>query len=446
MTELVTVIEAAPYLTGAALAARFSVPVARYYMAPKDVRPNILAARRARRSWKRFCAMTGLTVQRQPGFLDNLAAGKDKKAEPQTLWPALRTRPDRFGFSTLSKAMPGIGIEDWDKRRAYIADQWGAQRLKIWQPEPGLIATRAFLREPLEAVVPSELTTIDGTPLVKPGTIRADFDILIGYTEDGEEVIVNLAKGTHGAIQGVTRSGKSITVNTILAHAALMPDVQSVIIDPNLGAVAPWWRTAHTVSADVDPTGPTEILRAVRAELERRQGVFWAQRTDKITKFTPDMPLILLVIDEVSNYTNWGDKKKADAFRAELQALVSQGHKFGLRVWLLGQKLEAAVLNTATRTNITTRISHRVDTVDDFLHLFPDGRDLEVTAASRTIPQGVGIASVPGLVEPSRMRSVLLPTEHCWTISDAIVETWGEVRPLPRPKLELAKEAAERAA
>jgi S-DNA-T family DNA segregation ATPase FtsK/SpoIIIE len=446
VTELVTVIEAAPYITGAALAARYTVPVVRYARAPKDVRPNILAARRARRSWKTFCQMTGLTVQRQPGLLAQMTNTSGKELKPETIWPALRTNVDPFGFTAYSKALPGIGLEDWDKVRDHIADQWGATRIKLWQPKPGYINARAFLREPLDALIPSELTTIDGSPLVKPGSLRADSDILLGYTEDGEPVIINLATGSHGAIQGVTRSGKSITVNTLLAHAALMADVQTVIIDPNLGAVAPWWRTAHTVSAAISPEEPTEILRGLRAEMERRQGIFWARRTDKLTDFTPDMPLILLAIDEVSNYTNWGDKKKAEAFRAELQAVTSQGHKFGIRVWLLGQKLEASVLNTATRTNLTTRISHRVDTIEDYLHLFPDGRDLEVTAADRTMPQGVGIASVPGMTLPARMRSVYLPAEHCWTISDAIVEAAGEVRPLPAPKLTLAKDAADRAA
>ena len=446
MSQIGTFVEAAPYVTGAAVAARYSVPLARYYRADPQTRESIKAARRARRSWQTFCEMTGLTVQRQPGLLAQMAAKDGKKPEPQTLWPALRTAPDRFGFTAYSKAIPGIGLADFDRVRDHIADQWGATRIKLWQPKPGYINVRAFLREPLDALIPSDLTTIDGSPLIKPGGLRADSDIVIGYTEDGDAVIINLATGSHGAIQGVTRSGKSITVNSLLAHAALMPDVQTVIIDPNLGAVAPWWRTAHTVSAAISPEEPIAILQGLRAEMERRQGIFWAQRTDKLTKFTPDMPLILLAIDEVSNYTNWGDKKKAEAFRAELQAVTSQGHKFGIRVWLLGQKLEAAVLNTATRTNLTTRVSHRVDTMEDFLHLFPDGRDLEVTAADRTMPQGVGIVSVPGLTMPARMRSVYLPTEHCWTISDAIVDALGEVRPLPAPKLTLAAEAAERAA
>ncbi|MEU3228470.1 FtsK/SpoIIIE domain-containing protein [Streptomyces sp. NPDC006976] len=446
MSQIGTFVEAAPYVTGAAVAARYSVPLARYYRASPELRQSIKAARRARRSWKTFCEMAGMTVQQQPGLLAQMTNTSGKKLEPHTLIPPIRTTPDVFGFTAYSRALPNIGLADWDKIRDHIADQWGVSRIKLWQPQPGYINARAYLREPLDAVMPSELTTIDGSPLVKPGSLRADSDIVLMYSEDGDPITVNLARSSHGAIQGVTRSGKSITVNTLLAHAALMADVQTVIIDPNLGAVAPWWRTAHTVNADISPDGPTEILRSLRAEMDRRQGIFWAKRTDKITDFSPEVPLILLVIDEVSNFTNWGDKKKAEAFRAELQAVASQGAKFGIRLWLLGQKLEASVLNTATRTNLTSRISHRVDTMEDFLHLFPDGRDLEVNAADRAMPQGIGIAAVQGMTTPVRARSVYLPTEHCWTIADAIVDALGEVRPLPAPKLTLAAEAAERAA
>ncbi|GAA3246671.1 hypothetical protein GCM10020256_74440 [Streptomyces thermocoprophilus] len=45
------------------------------------------------------------------------------------------------------------------------------------------------------------------------------------------------------------------------------------------------------------------------------------------------------------------------------------------------------MLTTALRTNLSTRICHRVDTTEDYLHLFPDGRDLDITAADRTLPQ-----------------------------------------------------------
>ncbi|MFJ9448652.1 FtsK/SpoIIIE domain-containing protein [Kitasatospora sp. NPDC101235] len=425
------------------------LPATRYIRADKDVRRSIRRAYVIRRGWASLATMSGLTVTKEPSQLSMAASQlgeKQQQPKARKIYPAIKTRPDRFGFTVTARTLPKVGLTQWQAAEEDLRNGWRVERVKITQPKPGLVAVRAFMREPLEAVVHSGLVDQTGKLHVKPGSLRANSEILLGHTEDGEPVTINLATGSHGAIQGVTRSGKSNTANTIFAHAALMPDVRMVIVDPNLGSVAPWWRTAHTVSASSSPEEACTVLEELRAEMERRQGIFWAARTDKLVDFTPEMPLILLAVDEVSNFTNWPDRKLADRFRMLLQAVTSQGHKFGIRVWLLGQKLEANVLNTATRTNLTSRICHRVDTVEDYLHMFPDGRHLEVTAAERSMPEGVGIASVPGLVTPSRMRSVYLPAEHCWAIADAIVEVSGEVRPLPAPKLTLAKEAALRAA
>src|SRR5690606_16375208 len=117
------------------------------------------------------------------------------------------------------------------------------------------------------------------------------------------------------------------------------------------------------------PDGPTRILEEVRDDMQRRQGLFWSGRTDRLTDFTEDMPLYLVVIDELANYTKHSDKKAAERFLAALLALASQSAKFGGRIWLLSQKPEAAILPTAIRTNLSSRVCHRVDTTEDFLHL-----------------------------------------------------------------------------
>ncbi|MET9661437.1 FtsK/SpoIIIE domain-containing protein [Streptomyces sp. NPDC006510] len=254
--------------------------------------------------------------------------------------------------------------------------------------------------------------------------------MLLGWDEDGTPIVLSLAYSAHALVAGLTRSGKSITVNTLLAYASLMRDVRLIVIDPNLGAVAPWWRTAYKVSDAFHPDEPTEILRWVREEMQRRERLFWSGRTDRITEFSPELPLLLVVIDEVANYTRHPDRKARERFEAELLAIASQGAKFGIRLWLLSQKPSADVLTTAVRTNLSARICHRVDTVEDFLHLFPDGRDLDITAADRTMPQGVSIASVGDMRTPVRLRSVYLSTEACWQILFEVAATrvGGELR------------------
>ncbi|WP_280427846.1 FtsK/SpoIIIE domain-containing protein [Nocardia brasiliensis] len=277
----------------------------------------------------------------------------------------------------------------------------------------------------------SELLTwaVQGMRLtVGVNSLSCTDDIVVGISEYGEWVVINLAAGIHGVVQGATRSGKSITLNTLLACAALMRDVRVCIIDPNTALVAPWWRTAHKVCRSSKAADATRVLEEVIAELKARESVFWAARTDRITAFSPEQPLYLLVIDEVAAYSD--DKE----FQATLKECSAQLAKYGGRLYLAGQKIDEKALDTGTRANLSDAICHRVKTDADFRHLFPDATELiaaGLNAADRTMPQGVAITHVKSQKEPGRMRSVYLPTEACWAIADAVVAVRGEVRPLP---------------
>jgi S-DNA-T family DNA segregation ATPase FtsK/SpoIIIE len=418
----------------------------RWYRDSPEMRESRKQARTIRRGWGQLALMAGLSAEQPPGFLASLVSTSERKPEPSTRVPVIRVRPDRYGVIVTARTLPGVGLSDWQDAEETLRDAWDFPRVKITQTKPGEVTVRGFRVEPLAAVLPSSLLDESGRPTVRPGDLTSADPILLGLSEDGEKVSINRATSAHGLIAGKTRTGKSITTNTLLAHASLMRDVRLIVIDPNLGAVAPWWRTAHTVCSSVQPEEPTRILREVREEMERRETLFWAGRTDRITEFSEEVPLILVVIDEVANYTRHADRKKREAFEAELTAIASQGAKFGVRLWLLTQKPSADVLSTAVRTNLSARICHRVDTIEDFVHLFPDGRELDVTASDRTMPQGVSVTAVGDMRTPVRMRSVYLSTEACWPISDAVCASGRKLRELPPDVVDLTKADVETAA
>ncbi|WP_280466543.1 FtsK/SpoIIIE domain-containing protein [Nocardia cyriacigeorgica] len=260
------------------------------------------------------------------------------------------------------------------------------------------------------------------------GALSCTDDIPLMMSETGEWITINLAAGGHGAIQGATRSGKSITINSLLAWASLMRDVRVVIIDPNTAAVAPWWRTAHLVYDGTDPEEATAILDQVYDELAARKALFWQQRSDKITQFSPETPLYLIVVDEVAEFA------KDKAFQEALKRVGAQVAKFGGRLYPAGQKLDTDSISMGTRANLFDRICHRVESRHEFAHLFENAPALEaagLTAVDETMPQGVAIVRTRSHPATCRARSVFLPTEACWVISDAIVAARGEVRALP---------------
>ncbi|MEU4541704.1 FtsK/SpoIIIE domain-containing protein, partial [Streptosporangium sp. NPDC023825] len=394
-----------------------------YLRGSSHVRASMRRAVVIKWTWRRTARLLNLSITDKTPTAGQFLTNRKTPPQPRIITPRLRTRVDAFSVTIESRAIGAVNARRWADHAQDLADLWRVGRVKVSSPSPGRVRARAFLTEPLEAFVPSPLITEHHglwLPAIAPGSLPPDHPVLLMLDEDGRPIHVNLVDGAHMLIAGVTRSGKSITVNTLLGAWALMNSVRLRIIDANLGTVAPWWRTAHTVCDDIDLERPTEILREIREEMEFRKRYFWELRADKLTQFTPDTPVEVLVIDELANYAKHPDKKRRELFLAELLAVASQGHKFGVRLVLITQKPEADILPTSIRTNLSARICHRVDTTEDFKHAFPGAADMDITAADRSMPPGVAIAQLLGMPTAVRARSAFTPSQACWSIADAI--------------------------
>ncbi len=374
----------------------------------------------------------------------------------------LRRRPG--GFLVRVRMLPGQTPAAYVQAGEAFAHAWGVYRVDVSSGARGRVELRAWRSDPLavtrradllgrqgqgaaahrESGVPGRPDPEPPSPPVSPAPAGArsappvpvwvwgpDDPFPLAYTDSGQPVSLSLARSAHGLVAGTTRSGKSIAANVLLANASVRRGVRTIVLDPNAVAAAPWYRTAWRVSLDTHPAEPTRILREVRAEMESRKALLVANRADRITQFSDACPVLLVVVDEVANYTRHADKAAAKEFETELMAVAAQGAKFGVRLWLYTQKPSSEVLATAVRSNLTARLCFRVETTEDYLMAFPEGRELAITAADRSMPQGVAVASVGDMRVPALVRGVLLETEDCWVISDAICAAGGQVRDEP---------------
>jgi len=351
---------------------------------------------------------------------------------------------DEIGFRVGVILLPGQYVDQYTAAADRFAQAWRCDRVEVSAPFAGRVILRARRTDPLAASVLTSLVTRDqdsdqGADQRDQGRDRyrlavdldtltaADpFTVLIGRS--GMPLNVSFADSAHLLIAGTTRTGKSICGNTLLTHAAVRRDVRTYIADPNAVAAAPWYRTAHRVTLDTHPAAATALLREIRAEMEARKHLLIAQRTDRLTAFTPELPVLLVVFDELANYTRHTDKKAAEEFQTELIAVASQGAKFGVRLVLLTQKPGSDVLNTAIRANLTARICFRVEDVESYVMAFPEGRDLDVTAADRNLPAGVAVVSIGSMRTPTLAKGIYTPTEACWAISDALCAAGRQLR------------------
>ena len=373
---------------------------------------------------------------------------KPSVTEPAGVYPTLLPHPTgnppdpgfwrtEIGVRVRLLMPQGWTRADFESKAENIASALGIPRVRVVGAMAQQIQLDLIVRDTITEVLHSPLymalPTAEGgeTHIFAPAAPTSCYqDVWLGLTEYGDDVTVNFAKGAHRAVQGATRTGKSITLNTMIAASMSMEDTVTVVIDPNASTVLPWWQSADYVCDSLDPADACEVLQIVLDAMYERKQLFAKMRTDRITEFSPELKLWNVFIDEISNYE--GNKE----FSAMMKKVAKQVAKYGGRLTLADQKLSAESMSTAVRMNLFDRISHRVSSREDFDHLCPDATEYREEIRKAEFPQGVSIISLMSHMEPVRARMAYLPGEVCCNLGDQMVAEHGAKRP-PYGALEL---------
>jgi S-DNA-T family DNA segregation ATPase FtsK/SpoIIIE len=159
-----------------------------------------------------------------------------------------------------------------------------------------------------------------------------------------------------------------------------------------------------------DPNAHIKLLRDLVAEMDNRIATIPARRDQIIPDDT--CPLIMVILEEYAGLLraveDSGSARKS-ARVGEVQRLVarllSEGHKAAIRLVIILQRADAAVLGGFERGQCSVRISFRVDTADAVVMLHPSGRAQAEQHA--TCPPGLALLSAPG-VQLARIRAPYL--------------------------------------
>lgn len=259
-----------------------------------------------------------------------------------------------------------------------------------------------------------DVLTVDplaGTvPLVLP---RSGPGVFIGRDEGGTDLIEDWRRGAHTIVQGVTRSGKSVWTYGVLAQLAAMPDAVVAGCDPTGLLWRPFAGSRHAEwqTSGLADIGAYELLLArLVDEMDARIMDLPADR-DTLA-ITDDVPMIVVVFEELAGLLRVLDaaKSKTDdpgkRVRAQLGRLLAEGAKVGIRVIILVQRAEAAVIGAFERAMCSLRISFRTDNRASVELLHP-GADPGIADDHTTAEPGVALLSMPG--RPlTRMRAPFL--------------------------------------
>lgn len=241
--------------------------------------------------------------------------------------------------------------------------------------------------------------------LAKPraGTFRVqDGAPILGRFQDGRDFALDvIGDPYHVAIQGASRSGKSVGVYNLLggyAPAAARGEVIVCGIDPTGVLLAPFndypgqqYRALGLADLDAIPAALTALV----AEMDRRiADQLLAAGRDKLEP--GDAPALLIVLEEYPGLLaalDSADKalkpaeRRLPGVKNAVQRLIQEGAKALIRVQVLAQRADANIIGGAERSNLGTCLSLRVTNADAVRMLHADATP-ETVEQIRAFPPG----------------------------------------------------------
>lgn len=230
----------------------------------------------------------------------------------------------------------------------------------------------------------------------------------IGMLETGEPFILDFSMAAHSAIQGSTRSGKSVLCHSILAWLSRYENVRIAGIDPSGILLAPWADDTDWIALGTgDVNAYVTVLDNLVQEMDRRIAEDLREKgLDKLEDFTPELPLIVLVLEEAPGIFDAVEsadaaeglkpaERRLPKIRRSLSRLVSESAKIGTRVLILSQRFDADVIGGRQRSQFATAITMRVPDMTAVRMLHTDCPD-DIAALVPHFPPGVGIVERPG--------------------------------------------------
>lgn len=236
--------------------------------------------------------------------------------------------------------------------------------------------------------------------------------VLIGRTESGTDLVLDFGAAWHTAIQGQTRSGKSVLSYVALSQLAMKSHVVVAGLDPTGILLSPFnhfprpeWRALKTN----DMPAHREVLTRLIEEMDRRIELVLDAGMDKLEDFTEEMPLIVVVLEEFPGIMAAARSvdaatgaKAADrlepAIGLAVGRLVREAAKVGFRVVLLAQRMSSQAVDTDSRSQFGCRISMRLDNADA-VKMLHDSVEPDLLAQFPTFRPGMGLYELPGVRE-----------------------------------------------
>lgn len=401
-----------------------------------DLARSALQAARIRRRWTKTALHLKLVLvdrsEKAAQSASATAAGT-VPAKAKYVTPRIRVKPDRYGVVVKVKTVAGVGLTEWQKQVNHLADEWRATRVAVTQIKPGRLRVRAVRLDPLG--FPTEYAP-DPETLAVPSTLDR---LPVGLDEYGEDVELRLSGVSGICICGLPGYGKTSFINNLIVRLSPHPAVQFIGLDGKVdhGTDGDYADVADRftilIGDDLEQANEilkqvTEFRRARKASIRRLLGRKNVWHGD----FTPDWPLIILIIDEAHTYfaqvKDGGDKilKARNALAAQnalyVEDLIKKGRDVGILTILATQKGTGDAIPTQIRDVCAVSLAFACRTIEaavaalgEDIRLYPE---VNPVGLRDSMYIGVATMAVEGRPGFTRVRMPYVPDATAAAVAD----------------------------
>ena len=199
----------------------------------------------------------------------------------------------------------------------------------------------------------------DGKPL----------NVALGKNIDGSLVYKDITKMPHCLIAGATKSGKSVSINTIIISLLVKnspEDLKLILVDPKKVEFSFYNDIPHLATPIIDdPQMAAEALKWAVEEMDRRYEVFSRNRVRNLEGYNekrkndPELeklPYYVIIIDEFNDLI----MQCANDVNYCVLRLAQKARAAGMHVILATQRPTTDVVNGTIKANFPCRIAFRV--------------------------------------------------------------------------------------
>lgn len=308
---------------------------------------------------------------------------------------------------------PGIKVSRIVNLTDDLALAMAAVGVRIEAPIPGKSAIGIEIPN-------SETSAVTLRGLIDTPAFRKNSSPLVaalGRDIPGNPIFCDLAKMPHLLIAGATGSGKSVCINSILISilCKATPDqVKLIMIDPKVVELSIYNGIPHLLAPVVtDPKKAANTLNWAVGEMTRRYGLFAEASVRDFRGYNeelherkePELPLILIVIDELADLMQVASKEVEES----IARLTAMARAAGIHLLIATQRPSVDVITGVIKANIPSRIAFAVSSQVDSRTI------LDMVGAEKLLGKGDMLYYPQSAAKPQRGQGAF--------VSDAEVES-----------------------